>query len=527
VRRILLKPGHFVSSLRRYQYAAEGGQIPDADLAAAEEALELPDGDLTEHETAEQLHQWLRAALEYAAWARARHVASPARATRSPQMSSHKSSEHNASSKGGYPVNQPLPIPAAYPAELPTAESVGLPDVELPQAVKNFSPALGATRSPSPKTLLRRPPGAAAAPTPVAPVMPRASRAGFGVNWASMANGEPKTSSSSTASRTHRRSVSGQSPRGRASPSPSPTKLSPKAVSGQSSGNSPKAPVPGGPARTRGTPSPAPTKRPTFGKSDAVRSPSAGSHAVRVPRQSVPSTRRSTSSVVTSELARPASGSLAQNAAPLPSPEDFASMRRRLDQEKKEVKQIRGLQSQLKWGMEREEKRQTEEERREEARKIMEWRESQATGMREYVEEKSREQRIQELLESKDFQEFKREWKQALRTEEIERIRQQLEEDMDNAHWQVELQKAIVLDRQMTLQERQEAADELRELREREKQKEKAQQQEDRAHDIALDFAHQASQISAEKEELMRNLQLLRAQSRQKAPTGGGAGFWH
>jgi len=200
-------------------------------------------------------------------------------------------------------------------------------------------------------------------------------------------------------------------------------------------------------------------------------------------------------------------------------------MRRRLDQEKKEVKQIRALQSQLKWGLEREEKRQTEEERREEARKIMEWRESQATGMREYVEEKSREQRIQELLESKDFQEFKREWKQALRTEEIERIRQQLEEDMDNAHWQVELQKAIVLDRQLTLQERQEAADELRELREREKQKEKAQQQEDRAHDIALDFAHQASQISAEKEELMRNLQLLRA--RQKAPTGGGAGFWH
>ncbi|CAE8630045.1 unnamed protein product [Polarella glacialis] len=92
----------------------------------------------------------------------------------------------------------------------------------------------------------------------------------------------------------------------------------------------------------------------------------------------------------------------------LPSPEQFAVMRQKLEQEKKEVQQIRGLESQLKWGMEREERRQTDSERLEEARKIMEWREAQAIGMKEYVEEMTREQRIQDLLESKDFQEFKR-----------------------------------------------------------------------------------------------------------------------
>jgi len=524
VRRILLKPGHFVSSLRRYPYAAERGHVSDAALGVAEEALELQEEELAEHETAVQLHAWLRAALEYAAWARARlqDVASPARATRAPQRpQSHESSMEG----GGYPVQQ-LPSPSAYPAELPIAETV-----DLPEAVKSFRPPSRTTRSASPKTLLRRPPGSASAPTPVTPVLPRASRAGFGVNWASMAGAETKASSS-TSSRLQRPSVSGASPQRKSSPSPAPTASSPvKAVSKRGSGASPKAHTASGPAKTRVPASTMTTKRTTVGKSDAARSPSAGSHAVRVPRQSATSIRSTSSTGKSPRIARPSSVggqalASASPAAPLPSPEDFAIMRRRLDQEKSELKQIRALQSQLKWGMEREEKRQTEEERREEARKIMEWRESQATGMKEYVEEKSREQRVQELLESKDYQEFKREWKQALRTEEIERIREQLAEDMDNSHWQVELQKAIALDRQLALQEQKEAADELRELREQEKQKEKVRQQEDRAHDIALDYAHQASQISAEKEELMRNLQLLRA--RQKVPAGGGgAGFWH
>ncbi|CAE8723063.1 unnamed protein product, partial [Polarella glacialis] len=134
-----------------------------------------------------------------------------------------------------------------------------------------------------------------------------------------------------------------------------------------------------------------------------------------------------------------------------------------------------------------------------------------------------------DLLESKDFQEFKREWKQAIRTEEIERIKAQLAVDMDNAHWQVELQKAILADRQSVLQERLEDSEELREIRQNERLREKASQEGERAHEQVLDFAHKAYQISSEKEELMRNVQLLRA--RQKVPAGpavakASAAFW-
>lgn len=175
--------------------------------------------------------------------------------------------------------------------------------------------------------------------------------------------------------------------------------------------------------------------------------------------------------------------------------------------------------------MDREERRQTAEERQEEARQIMEWRETQETDMKEYVKEMSREQRVQDLLESKEYQHFKREWKQAVRLEEIEQIKEQLDKNMDNAHWQVELQKALAIDRQLALQEKLEAAEELRELKEKERVREKASQENERAHELALDFAFQANQISAEKEELLRNLQLMRQHQRQ--PTrSGGSGFW-
>jgi len=213
----------------------------------------------------------------------------------------------------------------------------------------------------------------------------------------------------------------------------------------------------------------------------------------------------------------------------MPLSKDFAGIRIGLDKEKKEVRQMKGIESQLKWDMYREERSQTEEERREEARQIMAWRDREAKEMREYVEGKSRDQRAIELMESKEYQEFKRAWKQAMRKEEIERIKVQLAENMDNAQWRVDLQKAVEIDRQLALQENMEAQQELRELKEKDRQREKVMQDEERARDLALEYAHQAQQISTEKEALLRSLALLR--ERQKAPVAGtptrvGTTFW-
>eukprot|EP00931_Biecheleriopsis_adriatica_P023983 TRINITY_DN15036_c0_g1_i1.p1 TRINITY_DN15036_c0_g1~~TRINITY_DN15036_c0_g1_i1.p1 ORF type:complete len:804 (-),score=171.27 TRINITY_DN15036_c0_g1_i1:53-2464(-) len=594
-RRVLLKPGHFVSSLRKFPYAAEQGQVPEEDVCFAEETLlEVPprEQDLAVHELAPQLHEWLQAALDAVALAQSRLqvVASPARATRAPARASpapnaYPSSEPTSPALAPSVVGRAVPeidakpslIANGYPAKIQYPGESAEPEPPLRSTSQlQLTPqtkalATGA-RSPSPKPL-RRPSGSGGpAPRASAPGTnageSNSRSAGFNVSWSTLAempqaasvgskviSAAPAPSSSAAlGGRQARNSVSGVSPGRRASPSPPPSASfamsQPKHASSSSRASPSRAAAPASKASSIGTlgsysygGAPATRPRQSLGGGAASPMPAAKRQGKgEVEALAVPHTTRSTSARASLArprssvaVAKPARGSTAlastngSSSPALPTPGDFASMRIQLEQEKKEVKQIRALESQLKWGLEREERRQTEEERREEARAIMEWRETQAKEMKDYVDEKSREQRIQDLMESKQFQEFKREWKQAVRAQEIERIKAQLAEDMDNAHWQVELQKAIAADRQLALQERLEAAEELRELKEKEKVRQKVQQDEERAHDLVLDYAHQANQISAEKEELLRNIQMLR--SRQKAPASAsaartGSAFW-
>eukprot|EP00930_Biecheleria_cincta_P095557 TRINITY_DN87506_c0_g1_i1.p1 TRINITY_DN87506_c0_g1~~TRINITY_DN87506_c0_g1_i1.p1 ORF type:complete len:792 (+),score=168.06 TRINITY_DN87506_c0_g1_i1:121-2496(+) len=594
-RKVLLKPGHFVNALRRYAYAAEQGNVCEADTHYAEEALSdvQAKGEMLAevHETAGQLHEWLRAAVDYAALTRARpqDVASPARAARSQQKPAADPDAEQSIAAGEAPSRPSAPVTA--PSEVAgrpaasSSKSGGYPTQQQerqrqPQP-KSVASGPSSARSPSPK-LLRRPCGssstacvgstaqAAPAAATVRPGGVTKSSSGLNVSWAAPkpeSSAGTSTPAAPSAPRLARASVTGISPRRRASASPPPvaayalspskhasTSSSSRTLTGNSktaslntsaSGTSNSCSSSARPTRhsvggSAASPLPA-SKRQTAvaqvsrhdrpnGSPLATRSPSA--HRVSRRHSTVVAAGSSSTAVARAVSSNGHAVAIAASDAGgipvgqlVPSPEDYASMRMKLEQEKKEIKQMRALESTLKWNMDREERRQTAEERQEEARQIMEWRESQATAMKEYVEDQSREQRVQDLLESKEYQHFKREWKQAVRLEEIEHIKEQLEKDMDNAHWQVELQKAIAIDRQLALQEKLEAAEELRELKEKERVREKASQENERAHELALDFAFQANQISAEKEELLRNLQFMRQQQRQ--PTrSGGSGFW-
>lgn len=591
-RKVLLKPGHFVNALRRYAYTAEQGHVMESDRHHAEETLAdvQANGEVLAevHETAGQLHEWLRAAVDYAVLtcARPQDIASPARAMRS-QLTPARNPEAVVSA----PVTPLTDVGGRLAAD--SSSSGGYPPQQQerqrqPQP-KSLAAGPSSTRSPSPK-LLRRPPGSSgtaaagstaqatfAAATGAATAAARPggfTKSSSGYNLSSAAPKPEASAGSSTAatlsaSRLARSSVAGVSPRRRASASPPPatafamshskhtsTSSSSRAPAGTSksanlstsaSGTSNSFSSARPTRHSVGAASPLPAKKQAAtAQASRVERPNGSPLAVRsssaIREKPGTSSGRRHSTVVaagssTTAVARAVSANghavavSARDASGIPvgqlvpSPEDYASMRTKLEQEKKEIKQMRALESQLKWNMDREERRQTAEERQEEARQIMEWREEQAKDMKEYVEEKAREQRIQDLLESKDYQHFKREWKQAVRLEEIEHIKEQLEKGMDNAHWQIELQKALALDRQLALQEKFEASEELRELKEKERVREKASQENERAHELALDFAFQANQISAEKEELLRNLALMRQQQRQ--PTrSGGSGFW-
>eukprot|EP00435_Cladocopium_sp_Y103_P035479 s57_g9.t1 len=495
-RRVLLKPGHFVSSLRKFPFAVEQGQVSASNISVAHELMkevgpQKSSGLAKVHDGAGQLYSWLVAALDLtsALGFSIAAAASPARAC------------------------APCPAPPeAYPKSEPGSpvheekakKAIPAASKEPKVAVRSFSPRVAdrekpATPSGHVKGVSTSTSNGYSKPTTTAAALPSGSRnAGFNLSWSNL-SGAPKPV---LPQRSGRISAAGVSPKRRSSPSPTPKPVAPKVT-----------------ARPRnslnGTSSPQPSRPAAKSPGPFTRSRSAGRDAKN--QEVVPTGKNN-----------PLSFASISSAA-MPLSKDFAGIRIGLDKEKKEVRQMRGIESQLKWDMYREERSQTEEERREEARQIMAWRDREAKEMREYVEGKSRDQRALELMESKEYQEFKRAWKQAMRKEEIERIKVQLAENMDNAQWRVDLQKAVEMDRQLALQENMEAQQELRELKEKDRQREKVMQDEERARDLALEYAHQAHQISTEKEALLRSLALLR--ERQKAsvvgtPTRVGTTFW-
>jgi len=506
-RRVLLKPGHFVSSLRKFPFAVERGQISESDVAKASRAREEVLGDgagLSEvHEGASKLYAWLKAALDFVASVSARK--SP------PTVAATVPTAYPRSASGSPEQSKPSePYPVELGAGRPSVEAgrqIPRPAPKHMQQVQRRSPSLGLSQKSAGSITFpvaggvngwsKASTSSTASTLSTSPGSASARSAGVSTSLHGL-NGASKPAST----RSQRLSGAGASPTRRGSLSPTPV---PPAASKQPSGISRPATSARLPASRSGQTLRTATS-PQSRKEEAPRS-----------REVAP---LSSSTVSLGSSA---------GAAALPTPDDFAAMRNRLDQEKKEVRQIKSLESQIKWGLQREERRQTEEERREEARQIMEWRDREAKEMKDYVEEKNREQRVQELMQSKEYQTFKREWKQAMRKQEIERIKVQLAEGMDHAHWKVELQRAVELDRQLALQEMMEAQQEMREIREKERQREKNMQHQDRVHDMALEYAHQASQISSEKEELLRNLALLR--QRQKVPVAGtatraGTTFW-
>jgi len=195
---------------------------------------------------------------------------------------------------------------------------------------------------------------------------------------------------------------------------------------------------------------------------------------------------------------------------------ELADMKRKLEQVRREAREIKSLESQLRWDMQREEKRKVKEDKKEAEKEIMEWREDEAVGMKEYVVEKAKEQKVQDLQESKNFQEFKREVKEIKHEEELQRIREQLGEDMENSQWHAELSKAIAAERQEVAIENLDNIQDLREIRLMDKMKEQAQLEEERAFEMEAAMALEVQQMCAEKEELLKSLQHLRV--RQQAP---------
>jgi len=197
-------------------------------------------------------------------------------------------------------------------------------------------------------------------------------------------------------------------------------------------------------------------------------------------------------------------------------PESLAEWRELLETTKKEVREIKAIESQLKWSMQREEKKEKVSEAKATVDEMRDWRWKQNQEMKVYVAEKAKTSKVTELKESKSFQEFKRETKAAAREETRKQIQEEYLQDKDYSQWRAELAKLVNKQEKEAVNTRVEDYLEQREIRNFQKQQEKIEAEEDRMVEQALEMAAEARKIEREKEQLLQTLQHSRAA--QRAP---------
>ncbi|CAE7431123.1 HUA1 [Symbiodinium natans] len=174
-------------------------------------------------------------------------------------------------------------------------------------------------------------------------------------------------------------------------------------------------------------------------------------------------------------------------------------LKRMIEETKKEVREIRSVESKAKWQMTREERREKLAETVAAQSELREWRWKQAQGLKELAAQQVQAARALDLKESKEFVEFKREAK--LRTKEVELQHQQevyVTRKADSA-WQVEQAKANVEKEQALILEKVEDVHHLRQERRLSSETAKAAAAEERALQEHLQIANLARELAKEK----------------------------
>merc|ERR1719253_1360531 len=146
----------------------------------------------------------------------------------------------------------------------------------------------------------------------------------------------------------------------------------------------------------------------------------------------------------TSGLLATASASSVASRHPRADPQPpIQDWRRMLEEAKKEIREIRAVEAQMKFKMQREEKRGRALEEKDTEEDIRLWRLAQDEEMKAETAKRKEEQRLGDLEDSKEFQAFKREIKAMDKDAEQQYIADMYAQDRDSAAWRQELARVM------------------------------------------------------------------------------------
>merc|ERR1719375_2230852 len=199
--------------------------------------------------------------------------------------------------------------------------------------------------------------------------------------------------------------------------------------------------------------------------------------------------------------------------------EDF-----RKDQErtKKELCDIKAMESRLLLSMGREERRAKLADRKTVDKDIMEWRQQRVAEMKEYVEEQKKERLLRELQESRVFQDFKKDCKMKLAAEELEAAQDLYIEDVEISRQRLEQLKAETEEeRRMVLEAHLEQCSFDKEHRAAVRAEDKLQEVTDREMETRLQQDLDTLLINRKKEEMLESLNYIRMCSNERPQVVG------
>lgn len=182
-----------------------------------------------------------------------------------------------------------------------------------------------------------------------------------------------------------------------------------------------------------------------------------------------------------------------------------------IEETKKEVREIRSMEAKMKWDLKRSELQRKADEAKATEDDIREWRAKDAEDMKAFVEEKERDFRNTVLMESKEFQEFKRERKALEREEDLRVIDEEYDKNIENAAWRADLMKAAMEKDKALLKERAEDLNEIKDIKNLQKLQDQAVVEEERQSEKITEMLRMERELAKEKERLLASLEFTRS----------------
>lgn len=191
----------------------------------------------------------------------------------------------------------------------------------------------------------------------------------------------------------------------------------------------------------------------------------------------------------------------------------------KLEQMRREAREMKAMEGQLKWAMKRDEDKLIKRETEKDAKDVMQWRQEQVTDLAECAADRERQEKNGYLEESRMFQEFKRDAKSREFKRDAERVKQEYIEKKENSEFVIDLKRS------QPIEERKQIIDANLERYTlvsmhniEESQREQIEMKMAREDEEEMSLGLEMMEARRERDEALKSLELFRAQQRISMP---------